>query len=331
MKAAYYERKGPAQAVLVVGELPDPEPGPGEVRVRVHCSAVNPSDTKGRSGWDGNMEMPAPRIIPHQDGAGVIDRVGPGVAKSRIGERVWIYEANRDGRAFGTCAEYTVVPSKNAVRLPDGIGFDWGACFGIPGMTAHRCLFIDGAIQGHTVLVSGGAGAVGTAAIQLAKWAGARVITTVSRAEQEAVVKAAGAHVIINRKTEDVAARIKAITSGEGVDRVVEVAFTDNYTLNSTVLKTNGVISTYSSVDPNAEARFPFRQTMVRGFNMHFVLVYVMPDEAHQKAAHDVNACVSAGAYKPHIGKRFRLEDAAKAHEAQESGTVIGKIIIEIP
>ncbi len=331
MKAAYYERKGPASEVLKVGEMPDPEPGPGDVRVRVKWSAVNPSDTKGRSAWDGNMQMLAPRIIPHQDGAGVIDKVGPGVPSSRVGERVWIYEANRDGRAFGTCAQYTVVPSRNAVRLPEGIDFDWGACLAIPGMTAHRCLFMDGPIQGQTVLVSGGAGAVGTAAIQLARWAGARVITTVSRAEQEAVVKGAGAHVIINRKTEEVAARIKAATSGEGVDRVVEVAFTDNYGLNSQVLKTNGVIATYSSPTAEAEARFHFRNTMVRGFTMHFVLVYVMPEEAHRKAAQDVNACLAAGAYKPHIGKRFRLEEAAKAHDAQESGQVVGKILVEMP
>src|SRR3990172_8887784 len=175
MKAVYYEAKGPAAKVLQLGDMPDPEPGPGEVRVRIRFSAVNPSDTKTRSGWDGIKEMPFPRIIPPQAGSGTIDRVGPGVPQARVGERVWNYEAQR-GRPFATAAEYCTVPSENAVRLPDEASFETGACLAIPAMTAHRCLFMDGGIQGQTVLVSGGGGAVGLAAILPAKWAGARVI-----------------------------------------------------------------------------------------------------------------------------------------------------------
>jgi len=246
MKAVYYEQKGPAAKVLQIGDVPDPEPGPGEVRVRVHFSGLNPSDTKARGGWGGMTSMPFPRVVPHQDGAGVIDRAGPGVSQGRIDERVWIYEAQL-GRAFGTAAEYVTVPSENAVRLPDGASFEIGACLGVPAMTAHRCLFADGGIQGQTVLVAGGGGAVGHAAILLAKWAGARVVTTVSRTEQETIALAAGADFVINRKGADVAARIKECIGGALVDRVVEVAFEANLDINRAVLKPNGVISSYSS------------------------------------------------------------------------------------
>ena len=184
MKAIWFERKGPAREVLVHGEMPTPEPGAGEVRVRLRVSGVNPTDTKTRGGWLGNTAMPFPRMITGQDGAGVIDRVGPGVAAAREGERVWVYEAYL-GRAFGTLAEFVVVPARNAVRLPDSIDDDTGAGLGVPALTAHRCLFIDGPIHGRTVLVQGGGGGVGHAAIQLARWAGARVIATVSREAQQ--------------------------------------------------------------------------------------------------------------------------------------------------
>jgi NADPH2:quinone reductase len=329
MRAAYYERKGPAREVLHVGSLPDLEPGPAEVRVRVHVSAVNPSDTKGRGGWGGNSQMPFPRIVPHQDGAGIIDRVGPGVPPGRIGERVWIYEAQR-GRAFGTAAEQTVVPADQAVPLPDGVGFDVGACLGIPAMTAHRCLFMDGGIQGRTVLVAGGAGAVGHAAIQLAAWAGAKVITTVSREEQAAVVRAAGAHVVIDRTAGDVAAEIRAANGGAGVDRVIEVAFEANLELDRAVLKTNGVIASYASGAADSTPRFPFSPVMAQGLTMHFVLVYVMPREAHLAAARDINACLELGRYRPHVARRFPLDEIAAAHEAQEGGRAVGKLLVEV-
>jgi NADPH2:quinone reductase len=327
VKAAWYERKGPAREVLQVGTLPDPEAGPGQVRVRVHSSAVNPSDTKGRSGFGGNLAMPFPKIVPHQDGAGIIDAVGPGVPGARVGERVWIYEAQR-GRALGTAAELTVVPAEQAVRLPDGFGFDVGACLGIPAMTAHRCLFIDGGIQGQTVLVAGGAGAVGLAAIQLARWAGARVVTTVSRPEQQTIATHAGAQFVFNRTEAGLAERIRAAV-GE-IDRVVEVAFEANLELNRAVLRTNGVVSTYASGAADSAPRIPFSPVMAQGLSMHFVLVYVMPVEAHRAAAHDITACLVADRYRPHVAQRFRLDDIALAHEAQESGKAIGKLIVEV-
>jgi NADPH2:quinone reductase len=327
MKAAYYEKKGPAPQVLVLGELPDPQPAAGEVRVKVRFSGLNPTDTKLRGGWDGAMEMPFPRIVPHQDGSGEIDRVGAGVPQARVGERVWIYEAQR-GRAFGTAAEYVTVPAENAVALPEGASLETGACVGIAGMTAHRCLFQDGGIQGQTVLVAGGGGAVGHAAIQLAKWGGARVVTTVSRPEQEKIAREAGADLVVNRKSEDAAARIKAFTQGAGVDRAVEVAFEANLDLNRAVLKANGVISTYSSGPPGSAPRIPFTQVMRQGITVHFVLVYVMPREAHWAAARDLNAALQAGRYRPHVARTYRLDQIAEAHDAQESGATVGKILI---
>ena len=327
MRAAYYERKGPASKVLVIGDVPDPQPGPGEVRVKIHFSGINPTDTKLRGGWDGNMEMPFPRVIPHQDGSGLIDAVGPGVPRSRIGERVWIHEAQR-GRAFGTAAEYVAIPSENAVTLPEGASFETGACLGIAGMTAHRCLFQDGGIQGQTVLVAGGGGAVGHAAIQLAKWAGARVAATVSRPEQEKIAREAGADLVVNRKNEYPAERIKEFTRGLGLDRVVEVAFEANLELNRAVLKANGVISTYSSGPPDSAPRIPFSAIMRQGITVHFILVYVMSRDAHGAAARDLNAALEAGRYRPHVARAFGLDEAAAAHEAQESGRTVGKILI---
>ena len=329
MRAAYYECKGPASKVLVLGELPDPQPGPGEVRVKLQFSGINPTDTKLRGGWDGNVEMPFARVIPHQDGAGVVDAVGPGVPRSRLGERVWVYEAQR-GRAFGTAAEYVAIPSENAVALPQSASFETGACLGIAGMTAHRCLFQDGGIQGQTVLVAGGAGAVGHAAIQLAKWGGARVASTVSRPEQEKVAREAGADLVVNRKTEDAAAKIKTFTQGLGLDRVVEVAFEANLELDRAVLKANGVISTYSSGPPESAPRIPFTAVMRQGISVHFVLVYVMPREAHQLAARDLNAAIEAGRYRPQVARIFKLDETAKAHEAQESGSTVGKLLVGV-
>ena len=329
MKAAYYEAKGPAWAVLHVGEMADPEPGPGEVRVRVHVSAVNPSDTKARGAWNGDLKMAWPRVIPHQDGAGVIDRVGRGVGAERVGQRVWVYEAQWN-RPFGTAAEYVVVPSGNAVRLPDGVDFETGAALGIPALTAHRCLFRDGPVRGHTILVSGGGGAVGEAAIHLATWGGARVIATVSRPEQEAVARAAGASEVVNRRREDVAGRVMSLTGGQGVDRVVEVAFEENLETDRAVLRPNGVIATYASGGPESAPAIPFRQLMWRGITIQFVLVYIMPPEAHAAAARDAVAALEGGRYRPHVGRRYPLDDVAEDHRMQESGAVVGKILVQV-
>ncbi|MFP5407376.1 MAG: NADPH:quinone reductase, partial [Gammaproteobacteria bacterium] len=220
MKAAWYESKGPAREVLRVGERPDPEPGRGEVRVRIRVSAVNPSDTKSRGGLR-IKDMPFPVVIPHQDGAGEIDAVGEGVDPVRIGERVWVYEANL-GRPFGTAAQYTCVPSQQAVPLPEEVSFEIGACMGIPVMTAHRCVLADGPVAGRTVLVQGGAGAVGFYAVQVAKLGGAaKVIATVSRQEQAERAREAGADAVVERRAESVVDRVREICGAkEPLDRV---------------------------------------------------------------------------------------------------------------
>ena len=328
MRAAWYERKGAARDVLQVGELPIPEPGPGEVRVKVAVSGINPSDTKGRGTWRGQTEMLFPRIIPHQDGSGVIDAVGADISVSRIGERVWIYEAQR-GRAFGTAAEYVVVPSSNAVRLPQGVSFVDAACLGVPAMTAHRCLFADGPIARKTILVTGAAGGVGQYAVQLAKWGGATVIATVSSAEKAEQVRAIGADHMINYRDEDVVARVQELTSGAGVDRIVEVAFGANLPVSLQVLKTNGVIATYSS-DADPTPAIPFGQFLGKDLTVRFVLVYVMGEAAHQDAIRDITTALEAGLLHPVAVQRFSLDAIAAAHEAVETGHTAGKVLIDL-
>lgn len=329
MQAVWYERKGPAREVLVVGDMDPPVPGPGQVRVRIHASGVNPSDTKQRAGARGVLTMPYPRIVPHQDGAGVIDALGPEVAPERLGERVWIYEAQR-GSAFGTAAEFVVVPAHKAVRLPDSVSFAEGACLGVPAMTAHRCVSADGPVRGQNILVTGGAGAVGNYAIQWARLDGAAlVIATVSRPEQELAAREAGAHHVIKYRTDPVAERVMELTAGAGVHRIVEVAFGQNLAASLQVLRPGGVIAAYSS-DAVPEPTLPFWTLLARDLTVRFVLVYEMPPAAHRQAAEDITAALERGALFHRIGARFRLAQTALAHEAQESGTLIGKAIVEV-
>lgn len=329
MQAAWYEKQGSAQDVIVYGDMPVPNPGAGEVRVKIHASAVNPSDTKSRSGW-GGIQKQFERVIPHNDGAGIIDSVGEGVPSSRIGERVWIYEAGR-GRPFGTAAEFVVVPSDLAVPLPDNTDFAAGACLGVPAMTAHRCVFADGSVKGQTILVTGGAGAVGYYAIQLAKWGGARVITTVSRDQQAELVQAAGVDQIINYKQEDVVKRIQEITGVErGIDRIVDVNFTANLPITDAVLRPNSAIASYSSGNPDDRPALPFLSMQLNNVTIRLVLVYTMPKQAKLAAINDINAALEAGALHHNIAQRFSLNQVAAAHEAQEGGEMIGKAIVEI-
>lgn len=331
MKAIYYDKKGPAREVLLWGDLPLPEPQPGEVRVRLQVSAVNPSDTKARGGFRNQWAMPFPRIVPHQDGAGVVDAVGPGVSKDRIGQRVWVYEATL-GRAFGTCAQYTTVPEHKAVVLPEQADFVAGACMGIPAMTAHRCVLQDGPVRGQTLLVQGGAGAVGFYAVQIAKLEGAQVIATVSRAEQARQALLAGADHVINYKTEDVAARVREITKSDaGIDRVIEVALATNIELDAALLKPNGVIATYAS-DANQAPAVPFPALLAKHLTLRFVLVYAMPRQAHDEAAHYISEALKHGRFKHQVFQRygFSLEQVIAAQEATESMAHVGKVLIEI-
>jgi len=327
MRAVWYEKTGAASEVLILGERPVPQPAPGEVRVRLHASGVNPSDTKSRSGWRGRP-MAFPLVIPHQDGAGVIDAVGAGVPEERVGERVWVYEAQL-GRPFGTCAEHTTVPASKAVRLPEAVDFVAGACLGIPAMTAHYCLFADGPVEGQTVLVTGGAGSVGHAAVQLARWGGARVIATVSSEEKAAAAREAGADHVVDYRREDVASRVEEVTDGAGVHRIVEVAFGANFAISAAVLRPNGAIATYAS-DADIEPRFPFYALLAKNIAVRFALVYVMDAEAHARAARDVNRCLEEGRLRPRIAAVHSLEEAAAAHDAVETGRAIGNVVVRI-
>lgn len=328
MKAAWYESKGAAREVLRVGERPTPQPAPGEVRVRVHRSAVNPSDTKSRSGLRGGPTMEFPFIVPHQDGAGVIDAVGDGVDPGRIGQRVWVYEATLE-RFQGTAAQWTVVSTHQAVRLPDGADFEAGACMGIPAMTAHQCVLADGPVAGKTVLVQGGAGAVGFYAVQIARLEGARVIATVSRPEQARRALEAGAHAVIDRRTEPVAQRVLALTDGAGADRIVEVAFGANLALDIEVLARNGTIAAYAS-DAIPEPVLPFRALMTRNARIHGVLVYAMSRAWHDAAAAWITAALERGALRHQVFRTYGLAEIAAAHEATESMSNVGKVLLAI-
>ncbi|RZT42499.1 NADPH:quinone reductase [Cupriavidus agavae] len=325
MKAAYYERQGKASEVLRLGEFPVTQPGAGEVRVRIHASGLNPSDIKARTGFSGGMSFPL--VVPHQDGAGVIDAVGTGVDSARIGERVWLFEAQYL-RAFGTAAEFVVVPSQQAVSLPDNVSYEVGACLGVPALTAHRCLFADGEIKGRAVLVHGGAGAVGTAAILLAKWAGAWVATTVSTPGQADAARRAGADVVIDRWREDVTTVVKAATGQRGVDRIVDVSVKENLEIDIGCLANGGVISAYAMGASDDQLSVNLLRAMIAGCGFRFVYIYTVPFTAKSAAISAISQCLAEGAYCPTIGLHLPLDAIVAAHEAQESGQVIGKIII---
>lgn len=267
------------------------------------------------------------RVIPHNDGAGVIEAVGEGVS-NRVGERVWVYETQL-GRPFGTAAEYAVLPSQQAITLPENTSFAEGACLGVPAMTAHYCVFADGEVEGKTVLVAGGTGAVGNYAVQLAKWGGAKVIATVGSDEKKAIAKNSGADEVINYKNEDVVDRVKEITNGEGTDRIVEVAFATNLRVNQEIIKPNGAIATYSSGESN-NPEVPFLPFLLKNTLVRFVLVYAMPKQAHQAAAKDIVTCLEKGVLKHQIAHKLPLSEIVTAHEAVEKGEGIGNIVVEI-
>lgn len=330
MKAAWYDRKGAASDVLVVGEMRAPQPQPGEVLVELRASGINPSDTKGRGGARGNSSMPFPRIVPHQDGAGVIVAVGDGVPSSRIGERVWVYEAQL-GRPFGTAAAYAAVPAARAVLLPENTTFEEGACLGVPALTAHRCVFADGPVEGRTVLVTGGAGAVGFYAIQFAKRGGATVVATVSSPAQAQIAEHAGADFAINRREQDVAAEAARLLGSEErcIDRIVEVAFGDNLDTTLRLLKPGGIIAAYSS-DAVPEPVLPYWPLVMLNATVRFVLVYVMDEQAHADGVAMTSIGLRDGWLMHNIADSFPLERIAEAHELVESGRAPGKIIIKI-
>jgi NADPH2:quinone reductase len=331
MRCAWYERKGSADDVLRLGFRPRPGPGAGQVLVAIEASGINPSDTKGRAGARGNSVMPFPLIIPHQDGAGVIEAVGAGVSGSRIGQRVWVYEAQL-GRPFGTAAEFVAVPERNAVPMPDGMSFAEGASIGVPALTAHRCVFADGSVAGKTVLVTGGAGAVGFYAIQFARHGGARVIATVGDETQAQIARRAGADFVIDRREHDVvveAALFAGVADERTVDRIVEVAFGANLDASLRMLKPNGVIASYSS-DSEPEPSLPFWPLVGLDATLRFVLVYEMSREAHDEGVAYINQAASEGWLKHNIVQRLPLERIAEGHRLVETGPARGRIVLDV-
>ena len=324
MLATWYEQNGAAADVMKTGELPDPEPAAGEVRVRLQASAINPSDVKARGG---SRPIRWPKLIPNSDGAGVIDKVGAGVTR-RVGERVWVFNGQWD-RAYGTSAQMIAVPAALAVPLPDHVSYEQGACLGIPVMTAHRALFADGPIVGKTVLVTGGAGVVGHYAIQLAQWAGARVLATVSSDAKATHARAAGADAVINYRTEDVAARVKALCADSGtVDRIVEVDFGKNLPVSQQVLGDSGVIACYAS-SSIPRPQYPYPELLWRNPLIRQVFVYTMPDAAKAQAHADIARWLHDAKPIFAIAHRFKLNEVVAAHQAVERGEKIGHVVLD--
>lgn len=324
MKAAYYEKNGPAREVLQVGEVPTPQPKQGEVRVRLHAAGLNPVDGYVRAGYLGPMQFP--RVVPGFDGAGVIDAVGEGTRSGlRPDDRVWVYNGQWQ-RAFGTAAESIVLPEAQVLPLPDSMGFDEGATLGVAAITAAIALSLDGPVQGQTVLVAGGAGGTSTFIIQLAKWYGAQVITTVSSEEKAKVARASGADHIVNYKTEgDVAQAILRLTDGRGVDRVFELALGANFELDAAVIAMGGTITAYGSPG-NFTPTFPFLPLMFKAARVRSTGGF-SPGPEHLR---EIRRALAEGKLKPHLWKRYALDDIAMAHEEQDANRAIGKIVVQL-
>jgi len=332
MRAATYARTGPAADVLVVGDQPDPAAGPGEVLVRVRASGINPADVKRRAGWNG-MALEHPLVIPHTDGAGEVVDVGQGVDRARIGERVWLWNAQGGygtaGRAFGTAAELIAIDAEQAVRLPEALDFAAGACLGVPAMTAFRAVHADGSVEGLTILVNGAAGAVGHCAVQIAVAGGARVIGTAGSERAVRHVLAAGADAAIDRRRDDVAARVMDLTAGQGVDRIVEVDFASNMALDAAVLKPNGTVASYSSSsDPTPV--LPYYAFQSKGANLRFIQGFAIPAAARREGEALLSRLAAEGRLSIAIAGTYPLAGIARAHVDVERGGNLGNVVLTI-
>jgi NADPH:quinone reductase len=324
MKAAWYEKQGAARDVLVVGKMDDPQPPAGEVRIRVAFSGVNPGDVKKREDAFG-VGMPYPRVIPHSDGSGIVDAVGEGVSREWVGRRVWCYGA-QSYRPFGTAAEYTVVPQKQVAQLPEGVPLEQGACLGIPGITAHRAVHVAGSVKGKTVLVQGGAGAVGACAVQLAHQAGARVIATWRAEADEEIASRAGADEVLPTG-EGLAKRVRALAP-DGVHHIVEVAFGANIKTDTEVLAQGGSIATYATNTPTPET--PVWQLVFVNARLFFVGSDDVPAEAKIEATRDINKALEAGWRGLDIAEIVPLDEIARSHELVEHPAKPGRVIVSI-
>lgn len=321
MRAVFYEANGPARDVLRIGDVQTPSPGVGEVRVRLYASGVNPSDVKSR----GHRKSPFPLVIPHSDGAGEIEAVGPGVAKSRLGERVWIWNGQWQ-RPFGTAAEFITLPTEQAVPLPDVLSFEEGAALGIPALTAYHAVELAGVGQGTTLLVSGGAGSVSQFAIQFAKARGATVISTISSPDKAMAAREAGADHCIDYKRENVGDRIAEITGRRGVDAITEMDLSANAGLIPAVLRPKGKVIVYGT---GAEATIPAFAFLANSIQLNFFLIYQLDAQQRERAVAGVTRALVQGEVVARIGPTFPISETAAAHEAVERGT-IGNVIVKI-
>ncbi len=324
MKAAWYEKQGAAREVLTIGEMDEPQPSAGEVRIRIAFSGVNPGDVKKRQNAFG-VGMPYPRVIPHSDGSGTVDEVGEGVSREWIGRRVWCYGA-QSYRPFGTAAEYTVVPLKQVVELPESVSLEQCACLGIPGITAHRAVHVAGSVKGQTVLVQGGAGAVGAFAVQLAHRAGARVIATCRAESDREIASRAGADEVVPT-SENLVERIRAMAPN-GVHHVVEVAFAANINTDVEVLALGGSIATYASNAPMPE--IPFWQLVFMNVRIFFVGSDDVPTDAKIDATRAINQALEAGWRGLDIAEIVPLDQIARAHQLVEHQVKPGRVIVAI-
>ncbi len=328
MKAAWYEQQGPAEKVLVVGEQPDPEPESGEVRIKVHYSGINPGDIKKRQDAFG-YGMPYSLVIPHSDGAGIIDRVGKDVSESRIGERVWCYGA-QSYRPFGTAAEYVVIPADQTIPLPENVSIEQGACLGIPGITAHRAVRSAGNVEGKTILVQGGGGAVGQCSVALAGLEGAKVIATVRSDHDETIARKAGADEVVrtdNLSQEKIIEAIREIASGD-VQHIIEVAFDANIEIDKEIISTGGSIAAYATGNP--EPAIPFWPLLFKNVRLYLLGSDDFPKEAKLAAANEINRALESGWEGFEIGKVYPLKAIAEAHQAIENGFSKDRVILEV-
>jgi NADPH2:quinone reductase len=327
MHAIWYDRFGPAAEVLQTGEIPTPRPGPGEVLVRLAFSGVNPSDAKARAGGrPGVTEPPFPRIIPHSDGSGVIEAVGDGVDPGRAGERVWIWNGQWQ-RPFGTAAGYIALPAQQAVALPPDVSLEVGATLGIPGLTAAQTVFGGGAVAGKTLLVSGGAGAVGHTAVQLARWGGARVIATASAGAAERV-RAAGAEAVFDYADPDLSDKITEAAGGAGIDRAIEVEFGRNASLLAEVMAPLGTVAAYGSAK-DMTPELPFGPFLFKALKIDITLIYILPEGPRRAAIDRLHAALADGALVPRIAARYPLEDCAAAQDAVLTPGRAGAVLLE--
>ncbi|UXH46368.1 NADPH:quinone reductase [Rossellomorea vietnamensis] len=327
MKAAWFSEFGSASEVLHVGEMDKPSPSHGEVLIRMHTSGVNPSDTKKRLGSFPELLDNGP-VIPNSDGAGIIEAVGAGVPHSRIGERVWVYQAQY-GRLHGTAAEYVSIDSKRAVPLPENTSFVEGACLGIPAMTAHRSVFSDGPVEGQWLLITGGAGRVGHYAIQWAKHAGAKVIATASNEEARRHCVEAGADYVVDHRSDGMVDEVLKITGGDKVDRVIDVEFGANLPRVLELIRIGGVIATYSSTVVT-EPVLPFRDMMFMDLTLRMIIVYAMPESAKQAAIEDIIEALENDRLQHRIAETYALEDIATANQRIEDGGFYGCVVVKV-